>query len=89
MFACNVEGASTKIVKTHFGTLSIANDGARNGDAQWQANCEDIASRCVLILTELGSDGKRGGPSVQPKFGQPEFGHTAPMAEVSGIGHSW
>ena len=54
--ACNVEGAS-KIVKTSFGTLSIANDGTMNGDARWQENCKNIESRCVFILTELGSGG--------------------------------
>ena len=48
-----------------------------NGDARWQENCKNIESRCVFIFTELGSDDKRGGPSVQQKFG-----HTAPMAEV-------
>ena len=74
--ACNVEEAS-KIVNTSFGTLSIGSDGTMNGDAEWQKNCEAIESRCVHILTELGSNGKRGGPGVQQKFG-----NTAPMAEV-------
>ena len=74
--ACNVEEAS-KIVNTSFGTLSIGSDGTMNGDAEWQKNCEAIESRCVHILTELGSNGKRGGPGVQQ-----EFGNTAPMAGV-------
>ena len=74
--ACNVEEAS-KIVNTSFGTLSIGSDGTMNGDAEWQKNCEAIESRCVHILTALGSNGKRGGPSVQQKFA-----NTAPMAEV-------